>query len=121
MTQPTAEQLELARECAETIGPFKLTYVQHENYSGEHREWNEYLNVPQGCPDIVEAAIPAIALAIQATEARMAAAVEAERERCAEMLESKAQAMLNIDPDGAQEVAEALIMAARSIRSASNG
>lgn len=80
-TQPTAEQLRLAREYAETIGPFKLKYKQTENYSGEHREWNEYLTVPQGCPDIVEAAVPAIALAIQAPEARMAEAVEVERER----------------------------------------
>lgn len=76
-TNPTDAQMKLARECAAMIGPFKLKYVKSENYSGEHREWNECLTVPQGCADITEAAISAIVKAIQATEARAQGLVDA--------------------------------------------
>lgn len=96
MTQPTAEQLRLAREHAASVYRKKFcnTYADRVLAGKEDNEGG------------VQSAI----LAIQTTEAR-----------CAELLENKAQAMLNIDPDGAQEVAEALIMAARSIRSQSDG
>lgn len=96
MTQATAEQLRLARECAAEVWISKNEHAAiHMLRDGQCDHYRE-----------VQSAL----LAIKATEAR-----------CAEMLENKAQAMLNIDPDGAQEVAEALIMAARSIRSQSNG
>ena len=78
MTQPTAEQLELARECAaevwiglnEHAAIHMLRYGQCDHY----RE--------------VQSAL----LAIQATEARAQGLVEAERERCARIVERRAEA-----------------------------
>ena len=63
-----------AMKWAEKIGPFKLKYRKSENYSGEHREWYESLDVPQGNPDVAEAAATVIqqAFAERDGEDRMA-------------------------------------------------
>ena len=66
--KPTPEQIQQedgmtrdeAMKWAGKIGPFKLKYWKSENYSGEHREWSEYLDVPQGNPDVAEAAATVI-------------------------------------------------------------
>jgi hypothetical protein len=42
----TAAHLEAA---AKQIGPMQLRVTRCENYSGEHREWTEYITLPKGC------------------------------------------------------------------------
>lgn len=37
-----------AKELSYKLGPFKFNIKRHENYSGEHREWNEEFTLPVG-------------------------------------------------------------------------
>lgn len=53
-------------QIVDVIGPFKFYVKQHEDYSGEHREWLKEYTAPKGAPlirDIVSATLAAIAQA----------------------------------------------------------
>lgn len=88
MTQPTAEQLELARECAVTAA--HSARFDDEILSFWVTAWSD-----RAKGIFEEGATQSALLAIQATEARMADAVEAERERCARIVERRAEARFN--------------------------
>lgn len=120
MTQPTAEQLELARECADAL-------------------WN----IADTEEDVAKAQVMSVAVgllrSIQATEARMAAAVEADVEKVARIIDPSSWAVMDgylsdmlrkykgqnigYDPDAfkhkpSMKIAEKVLAA---IRSQSNG
>lgn len=79
MTQPTAEQLRLARECA-------ITAAHSARFDDEILSFWTVAWSDKAKGIFEEGATQSALLAIQATEARMAA-VEAERERCARIVE----------------------------------
>lgn len=85
---PTAEQLRLARECAVTAA--HSARFDDEILSFWVTAWSD-----RAKGIFEEGATQSALLAIQATEARMAAAVEAERERCARIVERRAEARFN--------------------------
>lgn len=85
---PTAEQLRLARECAVTAA--HSARFDDEILSFWVTAWSD-----RAKGIFEEGATQSALLAIQATEARMSAAVEAERERCARIVERRAEARFN--------------------------
>ena len=45
----TLDQLSAAaKDISSKLGPFKFNLKRQDNYSGEHREWNEELTLPVG-------------------------------------------------------------------------
>ena len=131
-TQPTAEQLELARECAVTAA--HSARFDDEILSFWTSAWSD---MAKGIFE--EGATQSALLAIQATEARMAAAVEADVEKVARIIDPSSWAVMDgylsdmlrkykgqkigYDPDAfkhkpSMKIAEKVIAA---IRSQSNG
>jgi hypothetical protein len=132
MTQPTAEQLRLARECAVTAA--HSARFDDEILSFWTSAWSD---MAKGIFE--EGATQSALLAIQATEARMAAAVEADVEKVARIIDPSSWAVMDgylsdmlrkykgqkigYDPDAfkdkpSMKIAEKVIAA---IRSQSNG
>lgn len=131
-TQPTAEQLRLARECAVTAA--HSARFDDEILSFWVTAWSD-----RAKGIFEEGATQSALLAIQATEARMAAAVEADVEKVARIIDPSSWAVMDgylsdmlrkykgqkigYDPDAfkhkpSMKIAEKVIAA---IRSQSNG
>ena len=56
----TALNSDLVETINKAIGPFTISVLRHENYSGEHREWKEPILLPKNCtdtPQIVKAVL----------------------------------------------------------------
>lgn len=81
MTQPTAEQLRMARECAVSAVSTKLPGLMGNDFKGNIPKLRARIAKMRCAEGDHFVEVQSALLAIQATEARMAAAVEAERER----------------------------------------
>lgn len=123
-TQPTAEQLRMARECAVSAVSTKLPGLMGNDFKGNIPKLRARIAKMRCAEGDHFVEVQSALLAIQATEARMAAAVEAERERCARLADDHSFA-LDIDEWMKMTKKEISAYACRSvaaaIRSQSNG
>lgn len=92
-TQPTAEQLRMARECAVSAVSTKLPGLMGNDFKGNIPKLRARIAKMRCAEGDHFVEVQSALLAIQATEARMAAAVEAERARCSKLAADYAASM----------------------------